>query len=53
MAKFSVERVVSRPFGFWDFASIVENRGSCEETVWYSTQGCEEEPEMEMGGHLV
>ena len=39
---FNDERVPSRSFGRWGFASMVEGRGVREKTVW--RVGCEEGP---------
>jgi len=33
MAAFNEETVLSRPFGRWDLAAMVETQGSCEEAV--------------------
>jgi hypothetical protein len=38
MAIFNEERAPSRPFGCWEFASMVEAGGSCERAVWQA--GC-------------
>ena len=38
MAIFNEERAPARPFGGWEFASMVEAGGSLEETVWRA--GC-------------
>ena len=42
MATFNEERAPSRPFGRWEFVSIVGNRGSCEKVA--RREGCEEGP---------
>lgn len=43
MAAFNADRMPSRPFGGWEFASMVEGRGNWEETAWCKSG--EEEPE--------
>ena len=34
MASFNFDKASLRPFGRWDFGSIVETCGSCKEMVW-------------------
>ena len=50
IAKFSIERALSRPFCRWNVEAIIVFRGRAKAKVWQKS--CEEEPNQNTKGQL-